>query len=44
VAADEDFRERLKRESQLLASVDHPNVITAYEAGEADGQLFMSMR
>jgi serine/threonine protein kinase len=44
VAADEDFRERLQRESQLLASVDHPNVITVYEAGEADGQLFMSMR
>jgi serine/threonine protein kinase len=44
VAADEDFRERLQRESKLLASVDHPNVITVYEAGEADGQLFMSMR
>jgi len=44
VAADEDFRERLQRESQLLASVDHPNVITIYEAGETDGQLFMSMR
>jgi serine/threonine protein kinase len=44
VAADEDFRERLQRESRLLASVDHPNVITVYEAGEADGQLFMSMR
>ena len=44
VAADADFRDRLQRESHLLASIDHPNVITVYEAGESDGQLFMSMR
>ena len=44
VATDAAFRERLQRESHLLASVDHPNVITVYEAGEAEGQLFMSMR
>ncbi len=44
LAADEAFRERLQVESELLASIDHPNVIAFYEAGEADGQLFMSMR
>ncbi|MEJ7785183.1 MAG: protein kinase [Solirubrobacteraceae bacterium] len=44
MAADAAFRERLKREAKLLASIDHPNVIAVYEAGEAEGQLFMSMR
>jgi hypothetical protein len=44
MAADEDFRARLERESKVLASIDHPNVITIYEAGEVDGELFMSMR
>jgi hypothetical protein len=44
LAEDEDFRERFKRESRLAASIDHPNVITVHEAGEADGVLFLAMR
>jgi serine/threonine protein kinase len=39
LAEDGEFRERFKRESRLAASIDHPNVITIHEAGEADGQL-----
>jgi streptogramin lyase len=38
------FRERLLRESRLAASLDHPNVVPIYEAGEADGRLFIAMR
>ena len=41
---DEGFRERLLRESRLAASLDHPNVVPIYEAGEADGRLFIAMR
>jgi hypothetical protein len=41
---DESFRERLLRESRLAASLDHPNVVPIYEAGEADGRLFIAMR
>jgi hypothetical protein len=41
---DPRFRERFKRESRLAASIDHPNVIPVYEAGEIDGFLFLSMR
>ena len=37
LAEDEGFRERLLRESRLAASLDHPNVIPIYEAGEDDG-------
>ncbi|MDQ2726738.1 MAG: protein kinase [Actinomycetota bacterium] len=44
-AADPAFRERFRRESTLAASLDHPNVITVYEAGEDNaGRLFVSMR
>jgi DNA-binding beta-propeller fold protein YncE len=42
--ADSRFRERLLRESRLAAALDHPNVIPIYEAGEADGRLFIAMR
>ena len=44
LAADPLFRERFQRESRLAASIDHPNVIPVYEAGEANGSLFISMR
>src|SRR3954454_15957187 len=38
------FRQRFIRESRLAASLDHPTIIPIYEAGEADGQLFIAMR
>src|SRR5207237_2289802 len=44
LAGDADFRARFERESHLAASIDHPNVIPVYEAGEADGRLFIAMR
>jgi YVTN family beta-propeller protein len=44
VAEDETFRERMLRESRLAASLDHPNVIPIYEAGEEEGRLFIAMR
>ena len=44
LAEDERFRERFLRESKLAASLDHPNVIPIFEAGEAEGVLFIAMR
>jgi streptogramin lyase len=41
---DDAFRERLLRESRVAASLDHPNVVPIYEAGDADGRLFIAMR
>src|SRR5438552_1374047 len=43
-AEDEGFRERFVRESQLAASLDHPNIVTVYDSCEADGRLFLAMR
>jgi pSer/pThr/pTyr-binding forkhead associated (FHA) protein/tRNA A-37 threonylcarbamoyl transferase component Bud32 len=41
---DARFRERFRRESQVAASIDHPNVIPILEAGEENGMLFIMMR
>jgi serine/threonine protein kinase len=44
LAADDAFRSRFVRESQLAAGLDHPNIVPVFEAGEAEGQLFIAMR
>jgi DNA-binding beta-propeller fold protein YncE/predicted Ser/Thr protein kinase len=44
LADQEDFRDRFVRESRLAASLDHPNVIPVYAAGEHDGVLYIAMR
>jgi hypothetical protein len=44
LAADEEFRHRFIRESRAAAAVDDPHVIPVFEAGEADGVLFIAMR
>lgn len=41
---DKEFRERFERESRLAASIEHPNVIPVYQAGSADGHLYIAMR
>jgi len=43
-SADEGFRDRMLRESRLAASLEHPNVVPVYEAGETDERLFIAMR
>jgi tRNA A-37 threonylcarbamoyl transferase component Bud32 len=44
LAEDAAFRERFLEESQLAASLDHPNVVPIYEAGQADDELYIAMR
>jgi serine/threonine-protein kinase len=44
MATDAMFRQRFTRESRAAAAVDHPHIIPVYEAGEADGVLFIAMR
>ena len=40
----DEFRSRFLRESRLAASLDHPNVITVYDAGDFNGTLYIAMR
>lgn len=44
IARDPVIRERLRREARTVASLDHPNVVPLYEAGEADGTVFIVTR
>ena len=44
LTADESFRRRFVRESRSAAAVDHPHIIPVFDAGEADGVLFLAMR
>src|SRR5437773_9459133 len=44
LAHDPSFRERFVRESEVAASLDHPNVVPIFQAGEQDGVLYIAMR
>jgi serine/threonine-protein kinase len=40
----EDFRARFLRESRLAATLDHPGIVTIYDAGDVNGVLYLAMR
>jgi len=42
-AIDPVVRERFRREARTSARFAHPNAVATYDAGEADGQLFLVM-
>jgi serine/threonine protein kinase len=44
LAGDESFRRRFLRESELAASIDHPNIVPIYEAGTTEDLLYIAMR
>lgn len=41
--ADAAHRERFVRESKLAASLDHPNIVPVFDAGEENGVLYLAM-
>ena len=43
-AADEVFSRRFAEESRIAASIEHPNVVPIYAAGEEDGVPYIAMR
>ncbi|HEX4109135.1 MAG TPA: protein kinase, partial [Solirubrobacteraceae bacterium] len=44
LSEDPGFRERFRREGLLQAAMDHPHIVTVYEAGETEQGLFLAMR
>jgi serine/threonine protein kinase len=44
ISGDEQFRGRFKQESMTAAALDHPHVVPIYDAGEEQGQLYVTMR
>jgi serine/threonine protein kinase len=44
LAGDRTFRDRFVRESRLAASLEHPNIVPIYDAGEAEETLYLAMR
>jgi DNA-binding beta-propeller fold protein YncE len=44
LSEDDAFRQRFIRESRAAAAVDDPHITPVFEAGDADGVLFIAMR
>jgi hypothetical protein len=44
LANDEVFRTRFREESQIAASLNHPNVLPIHDFGSSDGLLYIAMR
>jgi len=42
-AVDPELSRRFQREIELLSAVEHPNIVRAFDAGEANGSPFLAM-
>src|SRR5262245_25048728 len=42
-SGERDYIRRFEEEARLATRLHHPNIVTVYEAGEADGQHYLAM-
>ena len=43
VSHDEEYRQRFNQEAEMVATLRHPNIVTIYDRGDFDGQLWIAM-
>src|SRR5687768_7684928 len=43
LGAEEELHQRFQREAEAVGRLNHPNIVTVYDLGRADGQLYMAM-
>ena len=44
IAESGDYRARFLREARFAAAVDHPHVVSVFDAGEQEGRLYLAMQ
>ncbi|WP_371589768.1 serine/threonine-protein kinase [Streptomyces virginiae] len=44
LARNDTFRQRFAHESKVAAAIEHPHIVPVFEAGEAEGLLYIAMR
>ena len=42
-ATDDSFTERFRREAKSAAALSHPNIVSIYDRGDADGRPYIAM-
>jgi serine/threonine-protein kinase len=43
LGAEEELHQRFQREAEAIGRLSHPSIVTVYDLGEAEGQLYMAM-
>src|SRR5262252_6886180 len=43
LGAEEELHQRFQREAEAIGRLSHPNIVTVYDLGDAEGQLYMAM-
>jgi serine/threonine-protein kinase len=42
ISSDDSFRQRFIRESDSIAALEHPHIVTVYDRGDAEGRLWIA--